>query len=156
MADVQRVEVWPASIMEVVERIETPYRLLDKKAGVIARAAWWVLNKLKALEPFYEKVQRWEYVPHKQAALHEAMLAAIDHDLRFVYERKAVFIIGGKTFSELVGAPAFRERMMFMTGEFFMGSNPYAGQMFDIPIHVVPNMVGMAVVPRVIIETERV
>jgi len=155
MADVQRVAVWPASTREVIERRETAYRLLDAKAGVVARAAWWLLQKLGALTPYMETVRRWDYVPHEQKPLHEAMLAAVDHDLRYVYERKAVFIIGGKTFSELCNAPAFRDQMMFVTGPFGM-SDPFHGRrMFDIPIHVVPSMVGMAVVPRAIIEESK-
>lgn len=155
MAKVQQVAVWPAHVDSIVEYIDTPYKLLDKKSGVIARAAWWLLGKLGALEPYMEKVQRWEYVPHQQAALHEAMLAAVDQDLRYVYEGKAVFIIGGATFSELTGSPAFRDHMRFVTGQFHM-NDPYHGRrMFDIPIHVVPGMVGMAVVPKVLIETQK-
>lgn len=154
MAEVQRVAIWPTSIMEVVERRATPYRLLERNAGYLARAAWWLLNKLKALEPYFETVRTWTYVPHEQAPLHEAMLKAVDYDLRYVADDKAVFIIGGATFSELVGAPAFQEQMRFSTGPFGM-NDPYRGRrMFDIPIHVVPNMTGMAIVPRVIIESK--
>lgn len=155
MADVKRVAVWPASVRDVIERKETPYMLLDSKAGIVARWAWWVLHKLKALTPYVETVRRWEYVPHQQRALHEAMLEAVDHDLRYVADGKAVFIVGGATFSELASAPAFREQMQFMTGPFGV-EDPYHGRrIFDIPIHVVPGMVGMAVVPRVIVETKK-
>ncbi len=160
MTDVQQVAVWPASVRSVIERKETPYKFLDANAGMVARAAWWLLNKLGALRPFFESVQRWEYVPHNQAPLHEAMMKAIDYDLRYIENGKAVFIIGGQTFSELVSAPAFRDQMRFMTGPFYLdgGSrDPYHGRrMFDVPVHVVPGMVGMAVVPRVIIEKRKV
>lgn len=156
MADVQQVAIWPSSVREIIERKEMPYMLLNAKAGRIGRAAWWVLKKLNALSPYMESVHKYQYVPHEQKALHEAMLKAVNHDLRYVYEGKAVFIIGGSTFSELCNAPAFREQVMFMTGPFGMAggrSDPYGGRrMFDIPIHIVPHMVGMAVVPRVLIE----
>lgn len=155
MAKVQQVEVWPASVVDRFDRIETPYRMLSARAGIIARAAWWLLGKLKALDPYFEKVHRWEYVPHQQAALHEAMLKAVDHDLRYVADGKAVFIIGGATFSELVSAPAFRDQMLFMTGPFAMSDGYHGRRMFDIPIHVVPNMTGMAVVPRAIVEVQK-
>jgi hypothetical protein len=155
MAQVQSVAVWPASVREIIERKETPYRLLDAKAGMVARAAWWLLQKLNALTPYLETVRRWDYVPQEQGALHEAMLKAVDYDLRYIEDGKAVFIIGGATFSELVSAPAFREQVVFATGPFRM-DDPYRGRrMFDIPIHVVPGMVGMAVVPRVFIEAKR-
>jgi hypothetical protein len=80
------------------------------------------------------------------------MLAAVDNDLRYIYEGKAVFIIGGATFSELVSAPEFRDQMRFVTGPFGMNDHYHGRRMFDIPIHVVPNMTGVAVVPRVLIE----
>jgi hypothetical protein len=155
MTQPQQIAIWPASIREVVERKETPYRLLDKKAGALARCAWWLLGKLKALDPYYESVRSWTYVPHEQAALHEAMLKAVDYDLRYIYEGKAVFIVGGATFSELVGAPAFRDQMRFVTGPFSLDDGYRGRRMFDIPIHVVPNMTGFAVVPRVVIETKK-
>lgn len=155
MAEVQSVAIWPSSVREVVERKETAYMLFDAKAGWLARMAWKLLKKLNALTPYMESVRRWEYVPHKQGALHEAMLKAVDYDLRYVYDGKAAFIIGGATFSELVNAPAFRDQMTFMTGPFGMDDGYRGRRMFDIPIHVVPNMVGMAVVPRVLIETKR-
>lgn len=155
MADVQSVAVWPASVREVVEHRPTLAMYLDERAGLVAKAAWWLLGKLKALRPFSETVYRWDYVPHKQAALHEAMLDAVDRDLRYVADGKAVFIIGGATFSELVNAPAFRDQMRFMTGPFGMQDPYYGRRMFDVPIHVVPNMTGLAVVPRAIIETRK-
>jgi hypothetical protein len=156
MADVQRVAVWPASVREIIERKQTPYMLLNENVGVVARAAWWVLHKLGALSPYMESVRRWDYVPHEQKALHEAMLAAMPEDLEYIYNRKAVFIMGGQTFSELVNAPAFRDVMRFDTGPFGMAGGRhdlYGGhRMFDVPIHIVPNMTGMALVPRVIVE----
>lgn len=155
MAQVQTVAVWPASIREIVERKETPYRLLDAKAGVVARAAWWLLQKLNALTPYMETVRQWDYVPDKQGPLHEAMLWAVNRDLRYIADGKAVFIIGGATFSELTKAPVFREHMMFMTGPFAMNDSYHGRRMFDIPIHIVPGMVGMAVVPRVFIEAKK-
>lgn len=152
MAEMQRVAIWPADIRSAVTRRETPYRLLARKAGSLARAAWWLLQKLNALEMHMETVSTWTYVPHAQAPLHDAMLKAIDGNLRYVADGKAVFIIGAADFSELAGAPAFREMMRFHTGPFGI-NDPYMGRrIFDIPIHVVPNMTGMAVVPRVIIE----
>lgn len=156
MARQQEVAIWPASIREVVESVETPYMLLDANAGVVARAAWWALKRLKALKPYFQIVSKWTYVPHEQAALHEAMLKAVDYDLRFVADGKAVFIIGGKTFSDLVSAPAFRDQMVFATGPFGMDDGYRGRRMFDIPIHIIPNMIGMAVVPRVLIETKRI
>lgn len=152
MAQVQRVAIWPASLMETVERRETPYRLLDHNANIIARAAWWLLQKMKALQIYHETIRTWTYEPHKQQALHEAMLTAADGDLRYIYEGKAVFIIGGQEFSELTNAPVFREEMMFRTGPFGFQDAYRGRQIFNIPIHVVPHMTGMAVIPKVLIE----
>lgn len=155
MAKVQQVLVWPASVHEVVERNETPYKLLDAKAGLVARAAWRLLEWLGVLSPYMETVRRWDYVPSEQRALHEAMLEAADHDLRNVADGKAVFIIGGATFSELTNAPAFRDNMRFVTGSFGI-NDPYHGRrMCDIPVHVVPRMVGLALVPAVIVERQK-
>lgn len=155
MAQTQRMTIWPASVREIAERRETPFRLLTKGAGPLARGAWWLLKKLNALEPYMETVRRWEYVPHKQDALHEAMLKAIDYDIEYIARGEAVFIIGGETFSELVDSPAFRDNMRFSTGP-FMARDAYGGRrMYDIPIHVVSNMTGIAVVPRVLVEERR-
>jgi hypothetical protein len=154
MADVQTVTVWPASVRETIEYHDTPYKLMDGKAGLLARGAWWLLHKLGALSPFVEKVTRWHFVPREQKALHEAMLAAAG-DLRDIYDGSQVFLIGGQTFRDLVGSPVFRNYMVFQTGPFGV-NDPYFGRrIFDVPIHVVPNMVGVACVPRVLIEKER-
>jgi hypothetical protein len=148
----QTVTVWPASLHEVVIENETPFKLLDSKANFIARAAWWLLEKMDALEPYFEKVSKWTFVPHEQRDLIKAMQKAVDYDMRYIRDGKAVFIIGGKTFSELTGSPAFRDQMRFVAGN-FTTEDPYRGrQIFGVPVHVVPNMVGMAVVPRAIIE----
>lgn len=153
MAKVQSVAVWPASLHEMVELKETPFKLIDSKAGILARACWWALKKMNALQPYSETVRTWQYVPHEQKALIDAMIEAASDDFDYIYKGKAVFIIGGKTFSELTGAPAFRDMMRFAVGE-FGHVDAYGGRRFyDIPIHVVPGMIGMAVVPKVIIET---
>ena len=147
----QTIEVWPASLLNTPERQKTPYKFLVK-SNWACRLAWRFLGWMKALEPYYATVDRWTYVPHEQKALHDAMMEAAQGDLRYIWEGKAVFIVGGKTFSELTQSPVFTQQMMFKTGPFGI-SDPYRGRhIFDIPIHVVPSMTGMALVPKVFIE----
>ena len=155
MAETQQIAIWPSSVKEIVERRETPFKLLDHKAGMISRFLWWVLKKMRRLQPYSETVRTWAYVPHQQDELHNAMLKALEEarfDMHDVYDDNLVFLIGGQDFSSLAAAPAFGRQMMFETGPFGMQSPYYGRRMFDIPIHVVPNMMGLAVVPRAIIE----
>lgn len=146
--------VWPASISKTVTYQETPYKLykMPKRWGAIAKLLWRVLHKLNALEPFSEKVTKWTYEPAQQDELHEIMLKAINEQPELAYNKKGVFIIGEKTFQELVDAPIFRETMVFHTGPFGR-HDPYMGrQMYNVPIHIVPYMEGVALVPKVVIE----
>lgn len=147
----KQVVVWPASVKEVLSYHSTAYMLMTD-SGWIARAAWWLLKKRRALTPFVETTRTWTFYPHHQQPLHDAMLKACDSDLPFIRDGKAVFIIGGRTFQELTNAPAFKNTVTFECCP-FKSEDPYYGRRaFNIPVHVVPNMVGMALVPRVLIE----
>ena len=154
MVEAKRVTVWPASVTAVVERYETPFKLLSKKAGPVSRALWWALKKLGVLEPYFETLRTWNYVPHDQSDLMEAVAKAYGERLDYVADGEAVFIMGGSTFAELSGAPAFQNMMAFDAGPFGRHDSYGGRRIFNIPIHVVPNMTGMALVPRVLIETK--
>ena len=109
------VTVWPADLKTWTVRKETPFMLLHERAGWLPRTLWWALKRMRVLVPFSETVQRWTFEP-SQKELCAAMLEAANHDLRFVYEDKAVFVIGSKTFHELTGSPEFRDQMRFLVG----------------------------------------
>ena len=152
MTDLQTVVVWPAEIKRFTETKPTPYRFLGAKAGVIARAAWWLLGKLGALEPYVETVETWTYLPSVQTDLLEAVLRAVRNGRGMFNIDDAAIIMGAATFQELTDSPVIRNYMIVSTAPVAM-EDPYRGRrVAGIPIHVVPGMTGMAVVPRVAIE----
>lgn len=147
----QSVAIWPASAKEVLSYRQTPYMLMTG-AGWIARAAWWVLKKQGALTPFVETIRTWTFEPAAQKPLYDAMIEAAGSDLPHVVSGNAVFIIGSKNFQDLATAPAFKRVLTFESGPFAINDPYYGRRVFNIPIHVVPNMVGFALVPKVLIE----
>lgn len=147
--------VWPAERRLTEEKRETPYRLLAHKAGWLARAAWRFLQWRKALEPYVESVQKWSYVPAADKPLINLVLDCIRegrrHDLAHIAEGKAVIIVGEATFQEFTGSPMFRDTLRFTAS---ITGNYYGREIAGVPVHVVPGMSGVAIVPRVLIETK--
>jgi hypothetical protein len=150
----QKVSIWPADIARTVSKNKTPAVHIKDAADKpwYVKLALWVLNKNKMFTPHWEKIETWTYVPYQQDALHEVMMKCIDQDMDYINSGKAVFIIGGKDFAELTGSPVFREVMRFNTGPFYKHDPYNRRQIYGFPIHVVPNMTGVALIPSVLIE----
>jgi hypothetical protein len=131
----------------------TPYMLRKepKRFAWLARACWKLLHRLNALEMYSEKVQTWTYTEAAQETLtkmvmmmRESLWEASEHPDRWVV------VCGAKDFHEAVNAPEFRDAMTFSVGPFGR-SIPYR-QMFNMDVHVVPHLTGIAVIPRAIVE----
>lgn len=138
-----------------IRYVETPYKLRKepKRFAWLARLCWKMLHKLNALEMFSEKVERWTYTQAAQEALtkkvmtmSEALWEASENPEKFVV------ICGALDFAEAAHTPEFRDALMFSIGPF--GSEKPYRRMFNMDVHVVPYLKGVAVVPRVVIEKQ--
>jgi hypothetical protein len=150
----QTVTIWPANLHRRIRKDKQPlYKVnYDDFSPWYIRLAFWMLTKQQVISTHWEAIETWTYVPAKQNDLHTVIMNCIRQDIDYVNEGKAVFLIGGKDFSELAGSPVFREVTTFSTGPFHR-NDPYRGrQIYGFPIHVVPHMTGVALVPRVLIE----
>ena len=124
---------------------------LKKDASWFARMLWRILEKMKALDPYSETVRTWTYSKPQRQNLMEAIQLAT-YEFNALYNRDAVLVIGGKDFAELTGSPAFCSMMRFDTGDFYYEDvDGFTKRILGVPVHVVPNMKGFAVIPKHIV-----
>jgi hypothetical protein len=146
------IEIWPADLNLSVTKSKYPKYKINKKAP-----SWIVklLLKYKILTPHWDNIETWTFDPYEQKALHEVMYKCMEQDIEHVIEGKAVFIIGGKEFAELTGSPIFRQVMKFTSLD-YIRNHPYRGpEIYGFPIHVIPHMTGVALIPTVLIERQK-
>lgn len=140
----------------IIAYSETPYKLRKepKRFAWLARLAWKLLHKLNALDIYSEKVTTWHYSKARATELADRIMEMRD-DLERYYEdpdRYAV-VMGQNDFMELMHAPFMREEMVYIA-RINHCSSPYRGIVRGLPVHVVPWLAGMAVLPKVVIETK--
>lgn len=154
----------------------TPFMLFQpKKKGragwkvLVARKLWNLLERIGALVPYQEKIVTFTYTEEHRTRLNalafDAYKAANAQGLE---PDDMAFLIGAEDFRDLSRtAEDFHEFRMFTVhgGQFQfnratdqrhprIGSpmHRYTTTIHDIPVHVVPWMKGIAVVPKVLIE----
>jgi hypothetical protein len=139
---------------EIVYR-ETPYMLRKepKRFAWLARLCWKLLHRLNALEMYSEKVVRWTYTKEAQETLTKMVMKMGD----FLWEaaddpERYVVVCGAEDFHEALRSPEMRHEMVFSIGPF--GSDRPYRRMFNMDVHVVPYLSGIAVIPRVVVEKQ--
>jgi len=155
----QTIRINPISLQDIrVEREAPGYHFLSEKAGWFARFLHRRLEKWGLLEPYMITEQQWTFYPEAREAksLMDRILDAVDqYDILRIMDDEALIIMGTKDFRELAGCPEIRNYMRFDVGP--VGVNdPYRGRRIaGIPIHVIPNVEGFAVIPKVLVERTR-
>lgn len=155
----QTITINPIGLEEIRTRTEVAgYHFLSEKAGWFARFLHARLKKWGLLEPYMITVTRWTFYPEAREAkpLMDRILDAVDqYDMLRVMDGEAVIIMGTKDFRELAGCPEIRNYMCFDVGPVGVNDSYRGRRVAGIPIHVIPNVEGFAVVPKVLVERTR-
>lgn len=132
---------------------ETPYMLRKEpqRHAWLARLCWKLLHRLKALEMYSETVETFTYTKEDQKTLTKMVMSIGD----FLWDadddpERYVVICGAMDFQEAIRSPEIHREMAFQIGPF--GSDLPYRRIFNMDVHVVPYMSGVAIVPRVVIE----
>ena len=120
----------------------------------LASWCWTLLHKLRAIEPygFHENV--YTYTPSQQKEITSRLMEGIDQ----VFRRGGdiadyCIVLGGNDFSEMMNSEAIRNMVTLATSEVrYQTRDGYRLEYRGLPVHVVPNVSGAAVFPKVIVE----
>jgi len=134
-----------------------------KKYGWLARLLWRGLEKLHALEQYTTLIETYSYTQQNQEDLTKAIMGHIDYLLRDGCKiEDYAFIVGGETYYELTNTMLRNSAnvMRFPAGNIRFNNyddegTRYVYEFRGIPVHVVPNMSGIAAVPKVLIEKKK-
>jgi hypothetical protein len=150
---------------KVVKYPEGGYKFFEpKKYAWLARFAWKLLTKLKALDPFHYTydVQTFGYT--EQENITRAILEQFDHIVRDNRRiNDFVFLVGSDTFHELTHLNVL-EPIQFPLGEVRYGEMKsedgcrvyeHRYSIRGLVVHVSPYVSGMAIVPRDLFESKQ-
>lgn len=120
------------------------YNFKPSKLPWLAKLAWKLLHRLKALSLYHHPIRVYKYTPDEQVKVTEALREQLDCLTTAEQFRNARIIMGAADFDELLHHK-FSQPAELMTGELRIKEN---GMTFyrNIPIHVVPNVKGVAVI----------
>ena len=147
-------------LMEPVELDFTNKRAFDGwdyepvKLAILARAAWWLLTKLGAIKKRFGTTRIYKFrEPKASDSINEAVFRAIKDRIRHdgLPEDYAV-VMGHETFREMMRVTQDLMPMGSQVFQFRAGPFGYRGEMFNVPVHVIETVKGVALVPRVVIE----
>lgn len=116
----------------------------------VANVAWRVLNRLRALEPFYHPLETYSYTPDLQMKVTDAIIKHAENIRSKSDLARAVAIMGAADFQELTHIH-LTDRTSLLTGEIRVSENNNGKIMTtyrNIPIQVIPNLKGVAVILR--------
>ncbi len=165
--------MYPVWISSVCPR--PPYMLACKprvkRTKWLASLCWKILHKIGGLTPFSETVQVLEYRPADKAKVRERVLDAIHGIIDFWNDdlEKFAIVMGAADFYELrqstsvagstrfsVEAGPYRVITKDRNGDLYDEDQRfrYKAKTFDLPVHVVHTLSGVAVIPKVLIEVK--
>lgn len=133
------------------------YAVLDNRPGPplrrwLIRKMWQWLHNCGALRPYEHTIDTYEFgEPEAETiwrAVQEQMLELLDAGEE---PSDYALVCGAATFRELTDAVADSLRTFNMP-PFRYGLRGYRGEVRGVPLHVVPRMEGIALIPRVVIE----
>ncbi|KQZ49761.1 hypothetical protein ASD54_12555 [Rhizobium sp. Root149] len=135
---------------------ETPYKLRKdiRRFGWLADLCWRLLHKLNALEMYSEKVTTWRYSEVQQRKLTEMVMTMREELFEYFEDPDNwVVVVGAYDFQEVMQSPMLMSHTVFEAGP--IASKPHYFRLVGVDVHVVPWLRGMAVLPRVVIETRK-
>lgn len=138
------------------------YCVLDNTRGPrlrrwLVRKMWQWLQNSGSLAPYEHRVTVYSYGEIERRALSEHVMHAMDEVLNSLLYRRGriddfILIVGGADFSEIMGG--------HIGGLITVDVGPFAlrhsglgeVRIADMPVHVVPHMRGVAIIPRDILK----
>lgn len=135
-----------------VEKVLSGYHGLSIRAGTLSRFLWWCLEKLRVLDPHYDVVQTWTFIPEDHPALVQRVFEAVRTVDNHRSLEDVVVVMGAKDFQELTGAPHMPTMFTVEVGPFSRQGPYYGRELFGLPVHIVPYVSGFAILPKAIVE----
>jgi hypothetical protein len=122
----------------------------------LAALCWHILHKLHAVEAFQYSEKIYRYGDTEQGKVTDLILKSVDAVLRHrgVPEDYCI-VLGAKEFSELMRDMPIHEGFTVPAGRICRANNVYRDEFRGLPVHVVPHLSGVAVLPKVIVENRR-
>jgi len=122
----------------------------------LSRLCWAALRKLNAVKPHWGKRAVYKFQPIEHKKIADRILTAIDGRIRNHEDLNAYAIVmGQKDYHEFM----YDEKRMVPLGSqtftFNAGRFGYRDKIFDVPVHVVETISGVALIPKVAIENRR-
>jgi hypothetical protein len=157
----------PVHMVSMTERTHrhqpVGYRVLENKKGPWLRRfmidrIWRWLHNCGALEPYWHSEKVYTYNEPKRQAVSEAIMDAMDEVLHSVAYRGArtddfVVCLGGFEFEEIMRGFVATRPTLIDAGEFYLkDQNGYVAKFHNMPVHVIPHMKGVALIPRILVE----
>jgi hypothetical protein len=116
---------------------------------------WKLLHRLRTVEQFGFTEKVYDYGPAEQGKVTERIVKAINE----LYKGDAkpddyCIVMGAIDFRDLMGDPVIIREGYYTVpaGEIGYSTRGYRGRFMDLPVHVVANLSGVALIPRVLIE----
>ena len=135
------------------------YRLLENPKGPplrrwLIRKMWQWLHNCGALEQYCDHVDIYSFGPQEERdivdSIHVQILELLDAGSKI---EDCAIICGAEKFARITGAITDRHMVLrFHEDHDYWRSDGYRASLRDMPIHVVPRMAGIAIVPKVAIE----
>jgi hypothetical protein len=122
----------------------------------LAALCWHILHKLHAVEPFRYSEKFYSYGDAEQGSVTELILKSVDSALRHrAVPEDYCIVLGAKEFSELMRDMPIHDHLTVPAGRICRVRDGYREEFRGLPVHVVPRLSGVAVLPKVIIEERR-
>lgn len=127
---------------------------LSKKAKCwyLAKFCWWILRKIKGLAPvIYDDVKYHRTRFNGQDIIEKIFKANRQLQIFALNPDKYVLILGAQTFAEMINTnPDIRHQFQFEA------EIEYTGRLYLTKVHVIPDLEGFAMIPKVVLEEKRV
>lgn len=107
----------------------------------LQRLCWWALVKMRAVGPHYTDEVKVIRLPLDGDGIVERIFQAY-RGLHSIREKPSEILVGPETLSEILNSPEVRDYM----GPFsFSGRAGFDNTLFNLPVHVLPQMEGVVV-----------
>lgn len=123
----------------------------------LASWCWDLMHKLRALEPYSFSETIYTYTPSQQKEITDRLMEGID----LVFRRgedieNYCIVLGDDDFSEMMQSPPMSRMMTFATTNIrYQNSHGHRLEYYGLPVHVIPNISGAALIPKVIVEKDK-
>ena len=122
--------------------------------GKLAAWCWRMLHRLNAVEQFAYTEKVYRYTKDHQEDITKRFISGMNQILRRGDDPEDYcFVLGAEDFAEMMDSEPVRQMLMFSMQEIrYQNGNGYRANYQNLPVHVVPGVVGTAAIPKVIVE----